>query len=98
MIVITGATGALNGVTVEALLKRIPANEIGVSVRDVAKAQHFADRGVRVRRGAYAARAPLLDSFEGADQLLLVSSTAPSADGFALLRVGIDAAVAAGAR
>jgi NAD(P)H dehydrogenase (quinone) len=52
MIVITGATGALNGATVEHLLKRIPADEIGVSVRDVAKAQHFADRGVRVRRGA----------------------------------------------
>jgi NAD(P)H dehydrogenase (quinone) len=40
MIVITGATGALNGATVEHLLKRIPADQIGVSVRDVAKAQH----------------------------------------------------------
>jgi uncharacterized protein YbjT (DUF2867 family) len=98
MIVITGATGALNGATVEHLLKRIPADRIGVSVRDVAKAQHFADRGVRVRRGAYADPAALLDSFEGAEQVLLVSSNDPSADGVALLRVGIDTAVAAGAR
>ena len=98
MIVITGATGALNGATVEHLLKRIPADEIGVSVRDVAKAQHFADRGVRVRRGAYADPAALLDSFEGADQVLLVSANDPSVDGVALARVGIDAAVAAGAR
>jgi NAD(P)H dehydrogenase (quinone) len=98
MIVITGATGALNGATTEHLLKRIPADQIGVSVRDVTKAQHFADRGVRVRRGAYEDPAALLDSFEGAEQVLLVSSNDPSADGVALLRVGIDTAVAAGAR
>jgi NAD(P)H dehydrogenase (quinone) len=98
MIVITGATGALNGATVEHLLKRIPADQIGVSVRDVAKAQHFADRGVRVRRGSYEDPAALLDSFEGAEQVLLVSSNDPGADGVALLRVGIEAAVAAGAR
>ena len=35
MIVITGATGALNGATVEHLLKRIPADQIAVSVRDI---------------------------------------------------------------
>src|SRR3984957_5165071 len=97
MIVITGATGALNGATVEHLLKRVPADQIGVSVRDTAKAQHFADRGVRVRRGSYADRAALLDSFEGADQVLLVSSNDPGADGVSLLRVGIEAAAAAGA-
>jgi NAD(P)H dehydrogenase (quinone) len=97
MIVITGATGALNGATVEALLKRIPADQIGVSVRDVAKAQHFADRGVRVRRGGYDDPAALLDSFEGADQVLLVSSNDPGADGVALVRGGIEAAVQAGA-
>src|ERR1700735_2108469 len=39
MIVITGATGVLNGATVEHLLKRVPADQVGVSVRDVAKAQ-----------------------------------------------------------
>jgi NAD(P)H dehydrogenase (quinone) len=98
MIVITGATGALNGATVEHLLKRIPADQIAVSVRDVAKAQHFADRGVRVRRGAYEDPAVLLDSFEGADQVLLVSSNDPGADGVSLLRAGIETAVAAGAR
>jgi NAD(P)H dehydrogenase (quinone) len=98
MIVITGATGALNGATVEHLLKRIPADGIGVSVRDVATAQHFADRGVRVRRGAYEDPAALLDSFEGAEQVLLVSSSDPGADGVSLHRVGIETAVAAGAR
>jgi NAD(P)H dehydrogenase (quinone) len=98
MIVITGATGALNGATVEHLLKRVPADQIGVSVRDTAKAQHFADRGVRVRRGSYEDPAALLNSFEGADQVLLVSSSDPHADSVSLLSVGIDTAVAAGAR
>src|ERR1700684_3453643 len=97
MIVITGATGALNAATVEHLLKRIPADEIGVSVRDTAKAQHFADRGVRVRRGSYADPAALVDSFEGGGQVLLVSSSDPHADSVSLLRVGIETAVAAGA-
>jgi NAD(P)H dehydrogenase (quinone) len=97
MIVITGATGALNGATVEHLLKRIPADQIGVSVRDTAKAQSFADRGVRVRHGSYEDPTALFGSFEGADQVLLVSSNDPHADSVSLLRVGIDTAVAAGA-
>lgn len=98
MIVVTGATGALNGATVEHLLERVPAEQIGVSVRDVAKAQHFADRGVRVRQGSYEDPAALRHSFEGAEQVLLVSSNDPHADAVALHRVGIEAAVAAGAR
>jgi uncharacterized protein YbjT (DUF2867 family) len=97
MIVITGATGALNGATVEHLLSRVPASEVAVSVRDAAKAQHLADRGVRVRRGTYDDPAALRDSFEGADQVLLVSSSDPAADQVSLHRTAIDAAVAAGA-
>ena len=98
MIVVTGATGALNGATVEHLLKWVPAEQIGVSVRDLAKAQHFADRGVRVRQGSYEDPAALRHSFEGAEQVLLISSNNPQADAVALHRAGIEAAVAAGAR
>ena len=97
MIIVTGATGALNGTTVEHLLKRMPADRIGVSVRDVAKARHFAERGVRVRRGSYEDPAALLDSFEGADQVLLVSSNDPHAEQVDLHRTGIETAVRAGA-
>ena len=97
MIVITGATGVLNGVTVEHLLRLVPAGQIGVSVRDVAKAQHLADRGVRVRRGSYDDPAALLDSFEGADQVLLVSSN-DAGDTVPRHRVAIETAVKAGAR
>ncbi|WP_037570064.1 SDR family oxidoreductase [Phaeacidiphilus oryzae] len=98
MIVITGATGSLNGATVEHLLKRVPAERIAVSVRDPAKARHLADRGVRVRQGSYQDPAALRHSFEGAEQVLLVSSNDPHADAVALHRAGIEAAVAAGAQ
>ncbi len=98
MIIVTGATGALNGGTVEHLLKLVPADQIGVSVRNVSKAEHLAERGVRVRRGSYDDPAALLDSFEGAEQVLLVSSSDPTADQVTLHRAGIEAAAAAGAR
>jgi uncharacterized protein YbjT (DUF2867 family) len=98
MIVITGATGALGGATVEHLLQRIPANRIGVSVRDVAKARRFSDRGVRVRRASYDDPAALRDSFDGAEQVLLVSQNDPDGDGVALHSTAIEAAVAVGAR
>src|SRR5262249_47191762 len=98
VIIVTGATGALNGATVEHLLTRVPADRLGVSVRDVAKASHLAERGVRVRRGTYAAPAALLDSFEGAEQVLVVSSNDPHADQATLHRTAIDAAILAGAK
>ena len=96
MLVITGATGALNGATVDHLLKRLPAEQITVAVRDVAKAQRFAQRGVAVRHGDYHDPASLPAAFDGADQLLLVSTNDPTADAVSLHRTAIDAAVAAG--
>jgi NAD(P)H dehydrogenase (quinone) len=96
MIVITGATGVLNGATAEHLLARLPAAEIAVVARDTGKARPFADRGIEVRYGDYADPASLPDAFAGADQLLLVSSSDPAADAVALHRAAIDAAVKAG--
>ena len=96
MIVVTGATGALNGATVDHLLERVPAGEIALAVRDVAKARRFAERGIEVRQGDYADPASLPAAFDGADQLLLVSSNDPGADAVSLHRNAIDAAVAVG--
>ncbi len=96
MIVITGATGALNGATVGHLLEHVPAGEIAVVARDVAKARRFADLGVAVRPGDYADPASLPAAFAGASQLLLVSASDPGADAVALHRAAIDAAAAAG--
>lgn len=97
MIIVTGATGTLNGATVEHLLQRIPAEQVGVSVRDPSRVGHLARRGVRVRRGSYDDPASLRHSFEGAQQVLLVSSSDIAADVVAQHRRAIDAAVAAGA-
>lgn len=96
MIVVTGATGALNGATVDHLLTRLPAADIVVTTRDPAATQRFHDRGVVVRRADYADPATLAPAFAGADQLLLVSSNDPHADAVTLHRAAIDAAVAAG--
>ncbi|GEM30076.1 NmrA family transcriptional regulator [Nocardia neocaledoniensis NBRC 108232] len=98
MIIVTGATGALNGATVDHLLARIPAADIGVSVRDPERAKHLADTGIRVRRGSYDDPAALRHSFAGAEQVLLVSSNDITADVVAQHRRAIDAAVAAGAQ
>ncbi|SDS06649.1 Uncharacterized conserved protein YbjT, contains NAD(P)-binding and DUF2867 domains [Brevibacterium siliguriense] len=98
MIIVTGATGILNGAVVEHLLERLPASQIGVSVRDPSRARRFAERGVSVRRGSYDEPNALRESFEGADQVLLVSSNDLSADVAAQHRRAIDAAVEAGAQ
>jgi uncharacterized protein YbjT (DUF2867 family) len=96
MIIVTGATGALNGATVDHLLDRMPASDLAVAVRNPAKAQRFADRGVQVRYADYAEPASLPSAFEGAEQLLLVSQSDPAADGVSLHRTAIKAAVTAG--
>ncbi|TKV57283.1 SDR family NAD(P)-dependent oxidoreductase [Nakamurella flava] len=96
MIVVTGATGALNGATVDHLLTRVPPAGIVVTSREPAAAQRFRDRGVQVRRADYGDPASLPAAFAGADQLLLVSSNDPHADAVTLHRTAIDAAVAAG--
>lgn len=96
MIVVTGATGALNGTTVDRLLERRPAAEITVVVRDPSRSGRLASLGVEVRRGDYAEPASLPPAFDGADQLLLVSSNDPGADAVELHRAAIDAAVSAG--
>ncbi|WP_139980172.1 NAD(P)H-binding protein [Nocardioides litoris] len=96
MITITGATGALNGATVDHLLEHHDPAGLVVVARDPARAARFADLGVEVRHGDYAEPASLPAAFEGADQLLLVSSSDPAADAVALHRAAIDAAAVVG--
>ena len=81
MIVVTGATGQLGRMVVEQLLRRIPAAQVGVSVRDPAKAQGLAALGVSVRQGDFEDAGSLRHAFEGAEQVLMVSSNASSYGG-----------------
>ena len=99
MVIVTGATGALGHGIVRALLEKLPASEVGVSVRDPEKAADLAERGVRVRQGDYDDPASLRDAFESASQILLVSSNVASKGGDPLRqhRNAIDAAVSVGA-
>ncbi len=99
MIIVTGASGQLGRAIVEGLVKRVPAEQIGVSVRDPEKASALAALGVRVRRGDFADPASLSDAFEGATQVLIVSSNASAygGDPLAQHRAAIEAARAAGA-
>ena len=100
MIIVTGATGQLGRAIVEQLVERVPAGEVGASVRDPAKAADLTALGVRVRRGDFADPASLAQAFAGATQVLVVSSNAAAYGGDTLAqhRAAIDAARAAGAR
>jgi uncharacterized protein YbjT (DUF2867 family) len=99
MIIVTGATGQLGRAIVERLVLRVPASRIGVSVRDVGKAADLEKLGVRVRRGDFDRPDELRHAFEGARQLLMVSSNAAAygGDPLAQHRTAIDAAREAGA-
>jgi NAD(P)H dehydrogenase (quinone) len=94
MIIVTGATGQLGRAIVERLLSRVPADQIGVSVRDPDQAENLATRGVRVRRGDFGDPPSLARAFEGAWKVLIVSGPADPAPH----RAAIEAAKAAGAK
>ena len=100
MIVVTGATGQLGRLIVEELLTLVPADQIGVSVRDRSKADDLAARGIRAREGTYDDIASLAIAFEAATQVLLVSSNAATRGGDPLAhhRNVIEAAAKAGVR
>lgn len=97
MIIVTGATGTLGSDIVERLLERVPASQVGVSVRDVAKAQPLADRGARVRAGDFTEPGTLDHAFEGAEQVLVVSAAIRGGGAFEANSAAIDAAKRAGA-
>lgn len=97
MIIVTGANGELGRAVVERLLERVPAQEIGVSVRDPERSRGLADRGVRVRRGDFADPASLAHAFEDAAKVLVVSTDGTGETAVRHHRTAIEAAAKAGA-
>jgi NAD(P)H dehydrogenase (quinone) len=73
--VVTGATGALGRLVVEALLERVPAAEIRATGRRVERLDDLAARGVDVRRADYDDPASLAEAFAGATRVLFVSGS-----------------------
>jgi NAD(P)H dehydrogenase (quinone) len=96
-IAITAATGHLGQLVVDDLLRRVPANEVVLVVRNPDKAASFAERGVTVRHGDYSDPASLAGAFDGVDKLLLISGSEPGKR-VAQHRAVVEAAQAAGVR
>jgi NAD(P)H dehydrogenase (quinone) len=96
-IVVTGATGQLGRLTVEALLRHgVPASQIVATGRSLEPLKDLADRGVVLRRADFADPDSLVSAFDGAEKLLLVSASYPVDERLAHHRRAIDAALAAG--
>lgn len=76
MIAVTGATGHLGRLVVDALLARgVAADQVVAAVRTPSKAADLAERGVQVREADYSRPETLATALAGVDTLLLVSSS-----------------------
>ena len=75
MIVVTGASGQLGRLVIESLLKKLPAGQIGIAVRNPAKVEDLAARGVKVLQADYDQPETLERAFQGADKVLLISAS-----------------------
>jgi len=75
MIVVTAATGHLGRLVIDQLLQKVPASQVIAAVRSPEKARDLAARGVQVREADYNQPATLEAAFQGAEKLLLISSS-----------------------
>ena len=97
MIIVTGASGKLGQAIVERLLKKLPSAQVGVSVRDPKKTHAFKEQDVRVRKGDFGDPESLRHVFEGASQVLIISSNSAGESAVQHHRNAIEAAKASGA-
>ena len=74
MIIISAATGQYGRLVVEALLQKVAPKDVAVAVRHPEKARDWRARGVNVRQADYDDLSSLHAAFEGADDLLFISS------------------------
>jgi len=72
-ILITGATGNLGGLVLNALLRKTTAENIAVMLRNDIGKETFTSRGVQVRTGNYDDTAAMTKAFSGIDKLYFVS-------------------------
>lgn len=75
-ILITGASGQLGGLVIEALLQRIPAHQVIATARDPHALAHCAAKGVNVRPLDYTQPLTIRSALAGVDRVLLISSNA----------------------
>lgn len=102
MILITGANGQLGRHIVDHLAARLGATalqgRLAVSVRDPARAEDLAKRGIAVRRGDFDQPESLAQAFAGVERLVLVSTDGPKDVRIRQHRNAIQAARTAGVK
>jgi len=77
MILITGATGHLGKAVLDFLIKRNNLSGVAAMVRDTTKAVQLQEKGIVLRVGDYNNYESLLNTFEGVQTLLFISSSSP---------------------
>src|SRR3569833_668141 len=98
MILVPGANGHLGRAIIDHLAARLEPGTptlLAVSVRDPAKAEALARRGVEVRHGDFARPETLAAAIAGVKRLVLVSTDGPKEQRITQLRNAISAAKAA---
>ncbi|MFI6420034.1 SDR family oxidoreductase [Streptomyces sp. NPDC050842] len=74
-IVVTGATGQLGRLVIDALLATVPAASVAAVVRNKEKAADLAERGVELRIADYSRPETLAEAFGAGDRVLLISGS-----------------------
>lgn len=95
-ILVTGATGHLGSLVVEALLKTVSAGDLAVSVRNPEKAEALRAQGVDVRHGDFDQPGTLAKAFAGVDRLLLISTDGDNETRIRQHQAAVHAAKSAG--
>ncbi len=77
---VTGGTGKLGSRVIETLTKSVDASNIIATVRDLGKAEKLQTLGVDVREADFNDEFSLEKAFQGADRVLIISTTEPNND------------------
>ncbi|MCW2963210.1 MAG: NAD(P)-dependent oxidoreductase [Actinomycetia bacterium] len=98
-IVVTGASGQLGRLVVQELLERVSPAEVVLVSRRPESLRDLGDRGLAVRSGDFDEPASLVEAFEGAQRVLVISSGLNNLGRrIDQHRAAIEAAAAAGAQ
>lgn len=95
---VTGATGHLGTLVMEALLGMVDPKEIAVSVRTVEKAKPYLEKGVDVRQGDFDEPEMLVHTFKDIERLLIISTDGDNATRIRQHAHAIEAAKKAGVK
>lgn len=97
-VLVTGATGKLGTLVIEALLRRVPATQVIAGVRNLEKAAGLEAKGVELRVLDYTKPETAKAAMAGVDRVLLISSSEGMGERAKQHSTVIDAAKAAGVK